>query len=501
MLTFVKILSSILVSAILLVIIAMIALPFFINANDFKPKIAAAIKHKIGRDLSIDGDIEVSIFPYIGIETGALVLSNVAGFTDKPLLKIAESHIKVELLPLLLKKIKIDHIVLKGLVLNLASDQQGNNNWSDTHSTSHTLVAEKAEQITLKINELSLTDAIRNNSTDRPNVQFSLQVETVEVDRYIHTVPQPQTGEKIITPASAMAAILFSVTMLQDTDIVGDIMVNQLKLRQRLKAPDPQVQSFNMAGLHIKLNTTKGVISAQQSIKHLYQGTYSSDIRIDTPHKIPRFTLNEKLAMVQIEPLLNDWLGESNIAGLTNIAMHMTAQGHTSDMIKSSINGNIDFNFKDGAIKGFNLQKMINQGKALIGSRHLFTQHKNDQTIFSAFSGSAKITDGLISNNNLSLKASRLRISGEGTANLLSEVIDYRITARFLKRKASDTTAEKIKGTPVIINVGGTFSNPVYTLNVATMLRQKIKQKIHKKQGDWLKKRGIDVGDIIDKLF
>ena len=42
---------------ILLIIIAAIALPFFIDPNDFKPQIQTAIKEKTGRNLSIEGVI------------------------------------------------------------------------------------------------------------------------------------------------------------------------------------------------------------------------------------------------------------------------------------------------------------------------------------------------------------------------------------------------------------------------------------------------------------
>ncbi|MCK5663944.1 MAG: AsmA family protein, partial [Thiotrichaceae bacterium] len=149
-----KVTASILASVILLVIIAAIVLPFFIDPNDFKPEIQTAVKDSTGRDLVIDGDLKLSIFPWIGISTGKLTLSNAEGFPDKPFAEILESDVKVKLLPLLSKKIEISRIVLKGLVLNLAKNKQGKNNWDDLSTSEDTKnkdrSTDKSDQKTLE---------------------------------------------------------------------------------------------------------------------------------------------------------------------------------------------------------------------------------------------------------------------------------------------------------------------------------------------------------------
>ncbi|MEO1879322.1 MAG: AsmA-like C-terminal region-containing protein, partial [Methylococcales bacterium] len=165
----------------------------------------------------------------------------------------------------------------------------------------------------------------------------------------------------------------------------------------------------------------------------------------------------------------------------------------------------IDFNVKDGVVKGFNLQKIIDQGKALIVGGVLSTTNKNDQTVFSVLKGSAQITNGLVSNEDLYVEASKLRVKGAGTVNLVSEEIDYSINARLLRKPATETEDEKIKGIPITINVGGTFSNPAYSVDMIAMLTAKNKEKINKKKDEWLKKLdkklGPDVRDLIKGFF
>jgi len=78
-----------------LIIIAIFSLPFFIDPNNFKPEIAAAVKDKTGRDLTITGELKLSIFPWLGISTGKMALGNAAGFQNQPFATLEESDIKV----------------------------------------------------------------------------------------------------------------------------------------------------------------------------------------------------------------------------------------------------------------------------------------------------------------------------------------------------------------------------------------------------------------------
>ncbi len=132
---FLKILLTIFASLILIIIVAAIAIPLFVDPNEFKPQIIELVKKETGRDLSIDGDLEISVFPWIGVSTGELSISNAKGFADRPFAQIEQSDIKVKLLPLLSKKVEVSRIVLKGLDLYLAKNKRGVSNWADLVKT------------------------------------------------------------------------------------------------------------------------------------------------------------------------------------------------------------------------------------------------------------------------------------------------------------------------------------------------------------------------------
>jgi AsmA protein len=146
----VKIILIFFSSIIGLIVAAVIITPLIVDLNDYKPEIEAAINDKIGRKINIVGDIDISIFPWLGVSTGKIALSNAQGFTPDSFAVIKQSHIKIKLIPLFSKAVEVSTIVVKGLELNLAKNKQGLSNWEDltTQTTAEKSVPKK--QVTTK---------------------------------------------------------------------------------------------------------------------------------------------------------------------------------------------------------------------------------------------------------------------------------------------------------------------------------------------------------------
>jgi len=116
---------------VLLFVSAAILLPLVIDPNDHKQTLVAQVQERTGRDLRIDGDIELSVFPWIGVELGKVALGNAAGFDNPVFASSDRISIRVKLLPLLSKRLEMDTVSIHGLTLNLARDARGRSNWDD----------------------------------------------------------------------------------------------------------------------------------------------------------------------------------------------------------------------------------------------------------------------------------------------------------------------------------------------------------------------------------
>ncbi|MGZ5607492.1 MAG: AsmA family protein [Methylobacter sp.] len=691
-----KIILSAVAAMMLLLIIAVCILPFVIDPNDFKPEITAAVKEKTGRELVLDGDLKLSLFPWVGISTGRAALGNTPEFQDRLFASIDEGHIQVLLLPLLSKNVEVSNVVLKGLVINLAKNKQGIANWDDlTSPTSEPAVAvtgtqnqqpvltvtptifsiggitienarinwddlesekhiqlkdlnlntdkftfDKPVNITvsmtalndqsksiqdIKLNsELNVNEQFDNFSLQHSELQITASGETISgksltaaltaadiaVDMNQQTAKisglQLKSGDLVLSaeltghsikdkssfrgpvtvapfsPVKILQQLAITVPAMQDANALGKLSAgfdltatadsadlqnlvlnlddSQIKGAITVKDFAQSIVCFNLAidaldadrylppadksakpiaspavmlaaglsalpveslrklnaegtvslgklkvngltmqDIRLNLNSKDGAISSQQSVKRFYQGSYSGNLNMDMHRDKPALAVNEKLDHVQIEPLLKDYKGEADIGGLVNVSAQLQGQGRKAEELKASLNGQLSFLFKDGMIKGFNLQKIIDQGKALFKGSALPSDSKNDQTLFSEMSGTATIANGLIRNDDLVATSSKLRVDGKGSLNLNSEALDYRIDAKLLDSDAA-IEPKPVKGA-VAINIAGTLDNPAYTIDIASLLNDKTKAKVDKLIDKLDKKVGPGLGNLLKSLL
>jgi len=354
------------------------------------------------------------------------------------------------------------------------------------------------QDLVVKLDDTTIKGKGSINNFSAPAIRFNLNVDDINVDRYLAPRKSDKSSKPAVTsPAAAAAAgaSLFPVETLRKLNAKGELQIGKLK-----------VSNMKMQGLTLKLDAKNGLVKTQQAVKQLYQGAYSGKTTINVKGKYPAISLNERLSHVQVEPLLKDLQEEGDVkmTGTVTANANLQGYGNNTRAIKSSLNGNLGFQFKDGVIRGFNLQKMIDNTKALIKGSPLPTENKNDQTVFSEISGTAKITKGLVKNEDLKAISSRVLINGSGTANLANDQLDYKIHSKLIK-KASAGQPEKIKGIPLIVKIGGTLSKPSYTLDIPAMLLEKNKGKINREKDKLLqkldKKLGPGASDLLKSFF
>ena len=102
-----------------------------VDPNDYKPEITALVAENTDRTLELHGDLEVTFFPWLGVKTGAVELSNRQGFGPAPMLAVEEATIRIKLLPLLITRVEVAGVSLIGPQIRLARKADGTANWDD----------------------------------------------------------------------------------------------------------------------------------------------------------------------------------------------------------------------------------------------------------------------------------------------------------------------------------------------------------------------------------
>lgn len=115
----------------LFIVSAMIAIVILVDPNDYKDEITSVVSETSGRDFHINGEMKLSVFPWLGLEINDVSLDNPPDFSQTQFAAMQRLNIKVALLPLLKLQVKIGKVQLSGLEVNLEQRQDGSNNWDN----------------------------------------------------------------------------------------------------------------------------------------------------------------------------------------------------------------------------------------------------------------------------------------------------------------------------------------------------------------------------------
>ena len=113
----------------LLILLAVLIIPKVFNPNDYRDEIVQLVKDKTNRDLRLDGDLSVSVFPWLGVKTQGLSFSQPEKIGGD-MVSVDTAQLRIKLIPLLSKKVEIDTIVLDKPQLRLVTLKDGSDSFT-----------------------------------------------------------------------------------------------------------------------------------------------------------------------------------------------------------------------------------------------------------------------------------------------------------------------------------------------------------------------------------
>ena len=101
------------------------------DANAYKQDLSDYVRKETGRELVFHGDVDLTVYPALGMELGAISLSNPDGFGAQPMVKVKQASVSVDVASLFSLAPEIDKLVMRDLEINLITDKLGRSNWED----------------------------------------------------------------------------------------------------------------------------------------------------------------------------------------------------------------------------------------------------------------------------------------------------------------------------------------------------------------------------------
>ncbi|HLA32937.1 MAG TPA: AsmA family protein [Pseudomonas sp.] len=125
-----KILALFFLGLLLLIVALGFALTHLFDPNDYKDEIRQLARDKANLELTLNGDIGWSLFPWLGLELTDATLAS-ASSPEQPFADLRLLGLSVRVLPLLRKQVQMSDIRIDGLNLKLQRDAKGRSNWED----------------------------------------------------------------------------------------------------------------------------------------------------------------------------------------------------------------------------------------------------------------------------------------------------------------------------------------------------------------------------------
>ncbi|MEW8624632.1 MAG: AsmA family protein [Candidatus Thiodiazotropha sp.] len=679
-----KVLGWLVGMIVVLVVAAIILIPMFVDPNDHKDRIVSEVKRATGRDLTISGDIGLSVFPRLALELNGLTLSNAPGFNGSEFASVKHAQVRVNLLPLLFKQLlEVDTVQVDGARLNLAKAKNGTTNWEDMaggrakgkkpesapeagksgdmgllaftigglninqasvvwddQSTGERYSVENIQletgevvpgkpvdlkfslsagsqkpamdgklsmttqlvvnpdsqsigmddldldvevsgeglpekgvavslqsdvalnmssgtldiqDLTLVSGNLKLTGRLEGlDIQSNPSMKGELRLAEFNLKEWMEHfgMPTPETAdENVLEKLQFSASFVANPEQLQLNDLVAtldqtnlkgkfeiidfadptylfNLDVNSINLDRYLPPPSEQkvppasrpgkqkgakeeplfptellrklklngtirIANMTVNNLHseailVKLRSRDGKFSVDHEIGRFYDGLLKGDMELDVKGAKPRLKLNQSISRILSGPLLKDLTGEDTLLGSGDLEMALTSQGETVSQLKRGLNGDVSFDFRDGAVKGFNLAKMIRDTKARLSGEPISVLNEPEQTDFSELTGVAKIVNGVVNNQRLQAKSPYIRLEGSGKAYLLEERLKYTIRPVIVNTSSGQggKALEDLKGIPIPVKIKGNWNDPEFSIQLSKILEEQQKAKLKKKLDD-----------------
>jgi AsmA protein len=345
----------------------------------------------------------------------------------------------------------------------------------------------------MDLDESKLNISMEAGNFSKPSVTFKCDLDKIDLDRYL---PPPSRGKGMDKQPKTAAARVKKKTdysLLRRLSIDGTVKIGKLK-----------VKNAKTENVHFKLMGKNGVFNLRSMTMSLYQGDLSGHGRFSVQKDVPRTNVQLKLKGVQAGPLFIDVLNKDFLEGNLKASIDLAMTGDDGKQIKKTMNGKGDLLFEDGAIKGIDLAGMANNVNAALGL--VEGAGETSRTDFSKLHAPFTVKQGLVTTANTILISPLIRLAASGTADLVSENLDFRGELKFVRTLKGQEDSQERSGLMVPVLVTGTFSSPKIRPDFERILKQKIEKSLPDLQkqllpGDGQKSESRDVGEQIKGLL
>ncbi len=112
-----------------LLVIAALSVPFFIPKSVYKAQIEKAATNALQRDVTLAGEVDISVFPRISATVRQVSVANPEGFATPNMIEAGELRGSVKWMPLLSRRVDVQELAFIDAQVLLQKREDGRTNW------------------------------------------------------------------------------------------------------------------------------------------------------------------------------------------------------------------------------------------------------------------------------------------------------------------------------------------------------------------------------------
>ena len=325
--------KRILIGLVVLVVVAVVGLAIFLltfDPNAYKYKLEELVQQRYQRTLTIDGEIELSLFPRIGLSVQGVSLSEPD--SSETFASIDSTRLAVAVWPLLSNSFVVDHVAITGFKARVVRDKQGHFNFSNLVGGTAPITAAPANPAeALAGAAQSAVQAIANGNLPQPRNNMQIDIAGLDLKDGQVQLQDEITGMAVaVTKINANTGRVtfnqpFDVRMTArveggdprvDANLTGQALLTldpsakryaaqKLDLRMDGKLPGAEAKSLAMRG-NLAFNGQKSALDIA-GLEVVFQGDVTDPAaratNVDASVAIPKLAIDPHKSQLQIEKL------------------------------------------------------------------------------------------------------------------------------------------------------------------------------------------------------
>ena len=352
------------------------------------------------------------------------------------------------------------------------------------------------------VNDIELGGQLSFIQQSVPVIRYSLKGNIWDLNPYL-TKTTGQNNDTASTEKGDQAAETEpDLSILKELDIKGDLTIAGLLY-----------EDIRIGKITNNLTVKNGKATISPLNAQLYNGSLNIDAWVDEKGGANQYKATTSIKNVVLIDLLKDAAKVELLSGTANFNLVADGKGLTSTKIQQGVNAKGDFKILNGELYGINLSQEIRVLKAKIKGKTIAPDKLVKKTDFASLIGEFTLQDGIANNQKLLMSSPVIRLDGAGTANTITEALNYKLGVTPLSKAGEETDFLDLDGVTIPLLIKGTFSKPSFNLDTEAALKEKIeagkkalqeKAKdaiLGNKSSDELKEEAKDLKDKLKSFF